>query len=91
MVTIEQLAQRVSKIENRNKKVELDKSWETSLTRKLLVAVLTYLVIGVFMNALHVDSPWLNAIIPSIGFMLSTLTIPVIKELWIKNHHTPGV
>ena len=84
MVTMEELAQRVAKIEERNKKVELDKAWETSWARKLLVAVLTYLVVAVFMNALGVDSPWLNAIIPSLGFMLSTLTIPMVKNLWLK-------
>jgi len=85
MTTLEELAQRVAKIEARNKKVESDKAWEMSLARKLLVAVLTYLVVSIFMNALDVDSPWLNAIIPSIGFMLSTLTIPVVKNLWLKH------
>ena len=52
MTTLEELAQRVAKIEARNKKVESDKAWEMSLARKLLVAVLTYLVVSIFMNAL---------------------------------------
>lgn len=84
MITLEKLEQRVTRIEVRNRKVELDKAWETSLARKLLVAALTYLVVGIFMNTVGVDSPWLNAIVPSVGFALSTLTIPVVKNLWLK-------
>ena len=28
--------------------------------------------------------PWLNAIVPSIAFLLSTLTLPFFKKLWQK-------
>lgn len=84
MTTLKELEQRVARIEARNRRVELDKAWETSLARKFLVAILTYLVVGIFMNAMSVNSPWLNAIIPSLGFILSTLTIPMVKNLWFK-------
>ena len=85
MTTLDELEQRVAKIEARNKKVELDKAWETSLTRRSLVAVFTYLAVGILMNAVGVDNPWLNAIVPSIGFLLSTLTLPIFKNLWKKH------
>jgi len=85
MITLDELEQRIAKIEARNRKVELDKAWETSLARKLLVAVLTYLVVAVFMSGMGVDNSWLNAIIPSMGFLLSTLTIPIVKDLWLKH------
>ena len=35
------LEQRIEKIEERNKRVELDKKWETSLTRKICIMILT--------------------------------------------------
>ena len=35
------LEKRIIEIEKRNKRVELDKSWETSLTRRLCIIVLT--------------------------------------------------
>jgi len=44
----------------------------------------TYLAIGLYLKAINIDRPWLNAIVPAIGFMLSTLTLPFIKTLWLK-------
>ncbi len=71
------------KIEERNNRVELDKAWETSLTRKVLIAVTTYLPMGLYMQAIGVSQPWLNAIVPTLGFLLSTLAFPWIKKKWI--------
>ncbi len=82
--TIEELSKEIELIKNRNKKVEADKNWETSWTRKILLFVFTYLAIGLYINAIGVEKPWLNAVIPSIGFLLSTLTLPFFKNLWKK-------
>ncbi|MFH1832719.1 MAG: hypothetical protein ABH816_00940 [Candidatus Levyibacteriota bacterium] len=78
------LEERVSEIEQRNKKVELDKTWETSYTRRFLLLAFTYLAIALYLKFILGVEPWLNAIIPSIGFLLSTLTLPFFKELWKK-------
>lgn len=78
------LEDRISKIESRNNKVEADKAWEISFTRKLLLIIFTYLAIGLYLNAINVAEPWLNAIVPAVGFLLSTLTLPFFKNLWIK-------
>lgn len=75
----------IREIEIRNKKVEIDKAWETSRTRKLALIGFTYIAIGLYLNAINIDRPWLNAIVPSIGFLLSTLTLPWIKNWWKKN------
>ena len=75
---------RIKKIETRNQKVELDKKWETSSTRKIILITSTYLVIGLFMQFIKVNKPWLNAIVPATGFFLSTLALPFIKNIWIK-------
>lgn len=74
---------RIKKIEQRNQRVELDKAWEGSATRKLLILLLTYLVIGMYMWSIGIEKPHIQAIIPSLGFVLSTLTIPFAKRLWI--------
>ena len=74
---------RVEAIEIRNKKVELDKAWETSFFRRFLIAFLTYLVIVIFMFSAKIDRPFINAIVPAIGFLLSTLTISYLKNWWI--------
>lgn len=42
---IKDLEQEVEDIKNRNKRVELDKKWETSLTRRICICILTYIVV----------------------------------------------
>jgi len=80
---IDELEKRILKIEQRNQKVEQDKKWETSFLRRILLVVFTYLSIGFYMNAIKVVNPWLNAVIPSLGFLLSTLTLPFFKKIWL--------
>ena len=87
MNELSKLENRISKIEERNKKVEKDKAWETSFTRRILLIIFTYLAIALYMLAIGLENPWLNAIIPSTGFLLSTLTLPIFKNLWIKYLH----
>jgi hypothetical protein len=78
---------RLDAIEYRNKRVEADKQWETSTTRKVLLFAFTYIAIGLYMWVISVPKPWLNAVVPSVGFFLSTLTLPYFKEWWIKKNH----
>jgi hypothetical protein len=78
------LEKEINKLKERNKRVELDKGWETSFTRRAILIVFTYLAIGLYLNAIQINNPWLNAIVPSVGFLLSTLTLPYFKNLWIK-------
>ncbi len=84
MATIEDLEKEIKLIQERNKKVETDKDWETSWSRRLLLALFTYLAISIYMSAISLPNPWLNAIVPSIAFLLSTLTLSVFKRLWEK-------
>jgi hypothetical protein len=81
---MENLEQKIQKIEERNKRVESDKAWETSWTRRALLTIFTYLAIGVYMRAIDISKPWLNAVVPAVAFMLSTLTMPFFKKLWLK-------
>ncbi len=74
----------IKKIQERNKRVELDKAWETSKTRKISIAVLTYLVMVLVMYSLSMDNPFIGAIIPTLGFTLSTFSLDFIKAFWKK-------
>lgn len=82
MSTLEELEKDVSTLKERNKKVEMDKAWETSLTRRLLLMFLTYIAIGLYMQAIHISNPWLNSIVPTFGFYISTLTLPLFRKFW---------
>lgn len=84
MSKIEDLEKEINVIKSRNKKVEADKAWETSWTRKVVVAVLTYLTIALFLFLTGFPNPFVSAIIPSLGFILSTLSLSFFKEVWLK-------
>lgn len=84
MANIKDLEKRVSKIEQRNTRVEADKAWQDSLFRRGLLLIFTYLALGFYMQAIDIEDPWLSAVIPSVGFLLSTLTLPFLKRYWTK-------
>lgn len=74
----------INAIKNRNKKVETDKAWETSLFRTITISLMTYFVILLFMAAIGVNNSLVNALVPTIGFFLSTQSLPFIKKWWLK-------
>ncbi|MBT3405097.1 hypothetical protein HN832_04200 [archaeon] len=73
----------IKKIQERNKRVELDKAWETSWTRRISISVLTYAVIVIFFYSAGLPKPFINSIVPSLAFILSTLTLPFFKKIWM--------
>jgi polyferredoxin len=85
MEEIEQIKKDIQEIKERNALVEKDKAWETSLARKILIIVLTYIVIVLFFFFAELPNPFLNAIVPTLGFVLSTASIPFFKKIWVKN------
>ena len=81
------LERRLALIEKRNSRVESDKAWETSYTRRGILALFTYLAIGIYFEAISIPNAWLNAIVPAIAFMLSTLTLPFLKKVWLEHFY----
>jgi hypothetical protein len=71
-------------IVNRNHRVELDKAWEVSYTRRVIIASITYGVASFFMIRIGVSDPFLNAMVPTGGYLLSTLSLLLVKTWWIK-------
>jgi hypothetical protein len=82
MEKLDKLSHEIEEIKLRNKRVEADKAWETSYTRKFSLIAITYIVISLFMSAIHINEAWKNAIIPTLGFFISTLSLTYIKILW---------
>ncbi len=77
---------RLAKIEARNERVEVDKAWEVSWQRRILILTLTYLMVLLYSLIIEVEKPLLNAIVPTLGFFLSTLTLSVVKTIWLKRN-----
>lgn len=84
MTSTTQLKDRIKAIEERDKRVEKDKAWEVSWTRRLVLIICIYLVVGLYLQVINIPDPWPNAIVPSVGFLLTTLTLPLFKSLWLK-------
>ena len=83
MKSTDQMVQRIENLEQRNARVEADKAWETSWTRRLAIMGLTYAVVVAYLHFVIGINPWLNALVPVAGFFLSTLTISIVKSFWI--------
>ena len=84
MATTQQLEKEINKIKERNKRVEFDKTWEISKTRKAIITVSTYFIVVLLLWLINAPNPWTNALVPTFAFVLSTLTLPFIKKLWLR-------
>ncbi len=83
---LKDLENEIENIKQRNKRVELDKKWETSLTRKLCICILTYIVVIIYSYMVrNYDNIFLSSLVPVIGFTLSTLSLRYIRKIWEKN------
>ncbi len=79
------IEEEISRIKERNKRVELDKKWETSMTRKICIMVLTYIVVIIYSYLVrNYDNIFLSSLVPVIGFTLSTLSLKVVRKMWEK-------
>lgn len=79
--------QKVESLQERNARVEGDKAWETSWMRRIFIAAVTYLLVAIHSSLIGVPYPWLNALVPALGYILSTISIPFIRKWWIKKLH----
>lgn len=70
-------------LHERNCRVEIDKAWETSKTRRSFIVIITYLTAGLFLWLIEAPFPFLNALVPTGGYLLSTLSLPWLKARWI--------
>ncbi len=82
-----ELENEINEIKQRNKRVELDKKWETSGTRKFCIAILTYIVVVCYSLIISkISNVFLSSLVPVIGFFLSTLSLKYIRKIWEKNN-----
>lgn len=75
----------IEDILKRNTRVELDKAWETSYTRRGMIVAITYIAACVFLKLTGNATPFINALVPVGGYLFSTLSLPIVKHWWIQN------
>lgn len=78
----------IEAIKQRNQRVEIDKAWETSKSRKFAIGIITYIIVVIFLYLIKAPYPFLNALVPVIGFLLSTITINFLKKIWIDRYYS---
>lgn len=82
-----ELEKQLNEIKKRNQRVELDKKWETSYTRRIFIMFITYLVVVIYSIMIQkMDIIWLSSLVPVIGFLLSTLSLKMIRKIWEKKN-----
>ncbi len=79
------LEENIASILERNKRVEAEKAWEVSFTRRLFLMLLIYLTAAVLLWMTNEQNFLLLSLIPALGYLLSTLSLPWVKRLWM-NH-----
>ena len=81
----EELREEIEKIKERNKRVELDKKWETSGLRRICICILTYIVVVTYSYVVrNYNNIYISSLVPVIGFTLSTLSLKYIRKIWEK-------
>ena len=77
------IEKKITEIEKRNKRLELDKEWETSWTRRISIMLLTYIVVVIYSFIIKkYDNIFLSSLVPVIGFALSTLSLKIVRKIW---------
>jgi hypothetical protein len=62
--------------------VESNTAWETSNTRLASITLVTYLTMLLVFCVLGSGKPALDALVPTTGFFLSTLSLPLVRRFW---------
>ncbi len=77
------LEEDLAAIKQRNARVTAEKAWERSPTRIALICAITYLCAALLLLMLGAKRIWLDALVPTLGFFLSSLSVPIVKDWWI--------
>jgi len=85
MSEIEEIKKEINLIKERNVRVETEKAWETSKFRIVSIVAMTYIITAIVFYFIGVRNFLLNALIPTLGFFLSTQSLPFIKKWWVNN------
>lgn len=82
---MEKMQEELAAIKKRNARVEADKAWERSPARILALVLMTYVIAVAVLFAIGNDRPFLNALIPALGYFISTRSLSLLRSLWEKS------
>jgi hypothetical protein len=82
MRTLEEIEKDIIDIKDRNNRVEINKAWEVSWTRCITIMILTFIIASIWLSIINEANIFLKAMVPTLGYLLSTLSIPQVKKMW---------
>ncbi|OGY31532.1 MAG: hypothetical protein A3C02_02320 [Candidatus Andersenbacteria bacterium RIFCSPHIGHO2_02_FULL_45_11] len=82
----EKLEKEIQALKERNFRVEADKAWEVSKVRIASISLITYVIAAAFLYIIGVKGFLLNALVPAVGYYLSTQSLPFVKSWWIQKN-----
>lgn len=82
---IKKLEEELARMRERNIRVGAEKAWETSRFRIFLISGMTYAVACLILFTLNVENAFAAALLPAVGYFLSTQSLPFLKDWWIRN------
>lgn len=75
---VKEIEQEIENIKKRNKRVELDKKWETCWTRKICICILTYMVVIIYSYVIrNFDNIFLSSLVPVIRIYIINFIIKI--------------
>ncbi|MEK9184357.1 MAG: hypothetical protein AAB892_01340 [Patescibacteria group bacterium] len=83
----ERIGETVERMLERNARVEADKAWETSGFRIGTIAVITYVCAAIVLYVIGAEDFLLSAVVPTLGYVLSTQSLPFVKKWWLRSVH----
>ncbi|MDD5827156.1 MAG: hypothetical protein PUD25_05245, partial [Bacilli bacterium] len=76
-----ELEKQLNEIKKRNQRVELDKKWETSYTRRIFIMLITYFVVVIYSVMIQkMDSIWLSYALIDTGFLSREHAISIVED-----------
>lgn len=79
---LKEIEKELEKIKARNKRVELDKAWETSGIRKVCICILTYIVVIIYSYIVrNYENIFLSSLVPVIRIYFINTFIKICKEI----------
>ncbi len=80
----EHIGETIERMLERNARVEADKAWERSYLRIGSIALSTYACVALVLYIIGVEQYLLSAVVPVVGYLLSTQSLPFLKDWWIR-------
>lgn len=79
---VAELQQAVAELKQRNERKDFEKRWEVGPARTLLIIALTYGCLFCYMWLVNMEAALLSAVVPTVGYALSTLAFPGARDRW---------